>query len=319
MTRVFVTRSLPEAWLAPLAEAGLEVEVRAASSPASRSELLDRAAGAAALIAFIGDRIDAELLNAAGPGLRIVANFAVGYDNVDVEACRRQGVLVANTPGVLTEATADLAFALLLAVARRLRQGHELVASGRWSGWEPTQLLGAALDGSTLGIVGLGRIGQAVARRGVAFGMRIVYTGRSRVAEAESELAALQLPLSELLAASDFVSLHCPLTRETAGLIDAAALALMKPTAVLVNTARGGVVDDAALAAALRAQRLWGAGLDVFDGEPRVNPELLDLPNVVLAPHAGSATVAARSAMARLCVDAVLAVLEGRRPANLVA
>ncbi|MCL4244706.1 MAG: D-glycerate dehydrogenase, partial [Candidatus Dadabacteria bacterium] len=268
---------------------------------------------------------------------RLVANFAVGYDNVDVAACASRGVLVTNTPDVLTDATADFAFALLLAVARRVCQGHQLVASGAWTGWEPTQLLGVELSGATLGIVGMGRIGQAVARRGAAFGMRIAYAGRDHARgaaqpateapaardgetdrEVDVQTGARRLPLDELLASADFLSLHCPLTPTTRGLIDAAALARMKPTAVLVNTARGGIVDDEALASALRAGRLWGAGLDVFEGEPAVNPPLQGHSNVVLAPHAGSATIAARSAMARLCVEAVLAAHRGRRPTNLV-
>ncbi len=320
MNRVFVTRSLPDDWLRPLLAAGLSVDVRDGSGPAPRPELLERARGAFALITFIGDRVDTELLTAAGPELKLVANFAVGYDNVDVAACAARGVLVSNTPDVLTDATADFAFALLLAVARRLLQGHQLAASGTWTGWEPTQLLGLELSGATLGIVGMGRIGQAMARRGAGFGMRIAYTGRVDSGERtlDPALEARRVELAELLATSDFLSLHCPLTLSTKGLIDAAALARMKPTAVLINTARGGIVDDEALAAALRSFRLWGAGLDVFDGEPQINPALLDLPNVVLAPHAGSATTFARSAMARLCVEAVLAVKDGRTPANLI-
>ncbi|MBX3144806.1 MAG: D-glycerate dehydrogenase [Trueperaceae bacterium] len=314
MTRVFVTRSLPAEWLQPLTAAGVQVEVRDGSLPAPRAELLERVRGASALVTFIGDAVDEELLAAAGPELKLVANFAVGYDNVDVSACAARGVLVSNTPDVLTDATADFAFALLLAVARRVHQAHEFVASGTWQGWEPTQLLGLELGGATLGIVGMGRIGQAVARRGAGFGMDVVYTARSDKGVA----GARWLPLDELLSTSDFVSLHCPLTPSTRGLIGAEALARMKPTAVLVNTARGGIVDDGALAEALRSFRLWGAGLDVFEGEPRVNPALLGLPNVVLAPHAGSATIQARSAMARLCVQAVLDVMAGATPPNLV-
>lgn len=314
MTRVFVTRSLPAEWLQPLTAAGLQVEVRDGSLPAPRAELLERVRGASALITFIGDAVDEELLAAAGPELKLVANFAVGYDNVDVSACTARAVLVSNTPDVLTDATADFAFALLLAVARRVHQAHEFVASGTWQGWEPTQLLGLELGGATLGIVGMGRIGQAVARRGAGFGMDVVYTARSDRGIA----GARRLPLDELLSTADFVSVHCPLTPSTRGLIGAEALARMKPTAVLVNTARGGIVDDGALAEALRSFRLWGAGLDVFEGEPRLNPALLELPNVVLAPHAGSATIQARSAMARLCVQAVLDVMSGATPPNLV-
>lgn len=318
MAEVLVTRYLPAEWLAPLLASGLDVETLGSHGPAPRAELLARAAGTKALITFIGDRVDDELLDAAGEQLELVANFAVGYDNVDVAACSARGVLVSNTPGVLTDATADHAVALLLAVARRLREGHELVASGAWSGWEPTQLLGVELSGATLGVIGSGRIGRAVARRCLAFGMSVIYHGRRRDHGLEAELGARFASLEELLESADVVSLHCPLTPETAGLIDAAALRRMKPTAILINTARGGIVDDSALADALRSGAIWGAGLDVFDGEPQVAPELCELPNVVLAPHTGSATVAARAAMARLCVDAVLAVMQGRRPTNLV-
>lgn len=317
--RVVVTRALPGEWLEPLGAAGLTVVLREGQRPARRDELLSLVAGADALITFIGDRVDDELLEAAGGQLRLVANFAVGYDNIDVAACAARGVLVSNTPDVLTDATADHAFALLLAVARRLREGHELVASGGWTGWEPTQLLGVELAGSTMGIVGMGRIGQAVARRAAAFGMSVIYAGRNRRLEAEAESGARHLPFPELLEESDFVSLHCPLTPATAHLIDDGALASMRPTAVLINTARGGIVDDAALARALREGRIFGAGLDVFEGEPRVHPELLTLRSVVLAPHTGSATSAARAAMARLCVDAVLAVARGGAPRHLVS
>lgn len=315
---MFVTRRLPEAGLAPLREAGLLVEVHQADEPIGRRDLLKRVRGAAALITLMSERVDDELLRAAGPQLRAVANYAVGYDNIDVEACRRHGVVATNTPGVLTDATADMAFALLLAVARRLREGDELVRSGRWTGWQPLQLLGAQVSGATLGIVGLGRIGRAVARRARGFDMDVLYHNRRADPAAERELGVRYASLRELLERSDFVSLHAPLTPETRHIIGSAELRRMKPSAVLINTARGAVVDEAALVAALRDGTIAGAGLDVFEEEPTVHPGLPPLPNVVLAPHLGSATLETRTAMALACSRAVIDVLEGRQPANAI-
>ncbi|MFO7544762.1 MAG: D-glycerate dehydrogenase [Trueperaceae bacterium] len=315
---MFVTRRLPDAGLAPLRETGVRLEVRAEDEAIARDELLRRAAGAAALVTLLGDRVDDELLDAAGPELRIVANYAVGLDNVDVDACSRRGVAVSNTPDVLTDATADHAFALLLAVARRLREGHDVVASGDWSGWQPMQLLGREIAGATLGIVGMGRIGRAVARRANGFGMHVLYHNRRPDPEAEAALGVHYAGLDDLLAASDVVSLHCPLTPETHHLIDERALRTMRRGTILVNTARGPVVDEAALVAALDSGHLFGAGLDVFEHEPEVHPGLLGRPNVVLAPHTGSATVTARTAMARACATAVRAVLSGGSAPNVV-
>lgn len=292
---------------------GDAIEYRApASGHLERAALLDAVAPADALIALLTDRIDDELLDAA-PKLRVVANFAVGYDNVDVPAATRRGVVVTNTPDVLTEATADFTFALLLAAARRLIEGHQMVAGGGWTGWAPGQLLGAEVYGRTLGIIGLGRIGRAVARRAAGFDMRIIYTGRREVPGA-AELGARYVDLDTVFAESDFVTLHCPLTDDTRNIIGPSALAAMKPTAVLVNTARGGCVDEGALAEALRAGEIGAAGLDVFANEPQVTPALLSCDRVVLAPHAGSATTTARRRMAEICVHAVRAMLEGRRP-----
>jgi glyoxylate reductase len=292
--------------------------MRPESTPIPRAELLTAVSGAAALVSLMSDRVDAELLDAAGPRLRVVANFAVGHDNIDVTECTRRGVVVTNTPDVLTDATAEHAFALLLAVARRLREGDQLVRSGDWAGWEPTQLLGRQVSGAVLGIVGLGRIGAAVAARARAFGMEVLYHNRRPAPELERATGARMASFAELLSNSDFVSLHCPLTPATHHLVDADALALMKPTAVLVNTARGAIVDEAALITALSTGALWGAGLDVFEHEPRLTPGLAELPNVVLAPHTGSATEAARDAMARLCAEAVVTVLGGGLPPNTV-
>ena len=272
------------------------------------------------VVTLLHDRVDDAFLDAAGSGLRIVANAAVGYDNVDVPACARRGVVVSNTPGVLTEATADIAFALILMATRRLGEGERLIRSGTPWSWSMFFMLGSGIQGKTLGIVGLGKIGLATARRARAFGMEIAYAGRRRApADVETELAARFLPLDELLAQADVVSLHCPLSAETRHLIDAEALGRMKPSAFLVNTTRGPVVDEAALADALRSGTIAGAGLDVFEREPEVHEALLDLENVVLIPHLGSATVETRTAMGVLAARNVVAVLGGGEAVTPVA
>jgi glyoxylate reductase len=265
-------------------------------------ELLPHPAGAAGIVAVPGDRIDAGFLDAAGPQLRVVALHAVGYDNVELEAATARGVLVTNTPDVLTDATAELTVALLLALTRRIAEGDRLVRRGGEWAWEPTFMLGEGLAGKTLGIVGLGRIGRAVARLAEAFGMRVLHTSRTG-----------GLPLAELLAESDVVSLHSPLTPETTHLIGAAEFRAMRPGALLVNTSRGPVVDEAALVAALESGEIAGAALDVFEHEPDPHPGLLGRDNVVLTPHLGSATAEARGAMGRMCVEALRAVLLERR------
>jgi len=273
------------------------------------------AAGCSAILCHLTDAIDEALLAAAGPQLQVVANYAVGYNNIDLDACRRHRVLATNTPGVLTEATADIAFALLLAASRRLVEGDALVRSGEWRGWAPRQLLGGDLHGRTLGLVGCGRIGQAVARRAQGFGLRLIYhQPKPLPSAAEQELRLDYRSLPKLLAEADFVSLHCPLTPATHHLLGAAEFARMKPTAYLINTARGPVVDEAALAAALQAGRLAGAGLDVYEKEPEVHPGLAELPNVVLLPHLGSATLETRTRMGELAVANVLAGLRGEQP-----
>jgi glyoxylate reductase len=281
-----------------------------------RSALLGELDEADGLIALLDVRVDQELLDAA-PRLRIAANVAVGVDNVDLLACRRRGVVVTNTPDVLTESTADFAFALMLAAARRVVEGDRLVRAGSWRGWSLDLLLGRDLSGATLGLIGLGRIGGAVARRGLGFGMKLVYAA-PRPSAAAAALGARHLPVADLLDASDVVSLHCPLTPETRHLLDAAAFARMKPDAILINTARGGCVDEGALVAALAAGRPGGAGLDVFEAEPAIHPGLVADPRVVLAPHLGSATIATRARMATLAVESVADQLGGRRPRHVV-
>lgn len=275
-------------------------------------ELAEAVSGADAVVSMLHDRVDGAMLDAAGPSLRVVANVAVGYDNVDVPALDSRGVLLTNTPGVLTDATADLAFGLLLMCTRRLGEGERLVRSRTPWAWHFSFMLGSGLQGKRLGIVGFGQIGRAVARRARAFGMEVVYTARHRVdEEAENEVDAEYLPMSELLESSDVVSLHCPLTTETRHLIDGSALERMKSSAVLLNTSRGPVVDERALARALREGSIAGAGLDVFENEPAVEPELLELDNVALAPHLGSATTETRTAMAMLAARNVAGVLDG--------
>ncbi|MFL5872167.1 MAG: 2-hydroxyacid dehydrogenase [Solirubrobacterales bacterium] len=309
-----VTNRIPEPALALLREAG-EVRLDQREQAAPRADLLALVAGADAALTLLHDRVDEELLEAAGPQLRCIANLAVGYDNVDLAAAERRGVVVTNTPGVLDDATADLTMALILATTRRLAEGDRLVRSGQPWSWGMGFMLGSSLQGKRLGIVGLGGIGNWVAQRARAFGMEIVYHQRNPAPpEVEAALGAVRLPLEELLASTDVVSLHCPLTPETRHLIGAAELGAMKPTAVLVNAARGPIVDEAALAEALAEDRIAAAGLDVYEREPEVEPRLLGLDNVVLTPHLGSATVETRTAMAELAARNAISVLAGQGP-----
>ncbi|QRP44431.1 D-glycerate dehydrogenase [Amycolatopsis sp. FDAARGOS 1241] len=311
---IAVTRWIPDDAVKVLADAG-EVRVSELDRPLTPEELRSFVAGATAIVAMLHDRIDASVAEAAGPQLAVVANVAVGYDNVDVPALAARGVTVTNTPGVLTDATADLAFGLLLAVTRRLGEGERLLrAREPWS-FHLGFLLGSGLQGKTLGVVGLGQIGRAMAERAAAFGLRIVYSGRS----AKPDFAGEFVSFEDLLRRSDFVSLHCPLTPETRHLIGAEALRAMKPTAYLVNTTRGPVVDEAALADALEAGEIAGAALDVFEHEPRVEPRLLARDDVVVTPHLGSATVETRTAMAVLAARNVTSVLAGDAPLTEVA
>lgn len=314
-----VTNRLPETAVELLREAG-EVRGDERETALPRDDLLELVAGADAVLTLLGDRVDAELLDAAGPQLRCVANVAVGYDNVDLAAAAERGVVVTNTPGVLDDATADLTLALILAATRRLVEGDRLVRSGRAWNWGMQFMLGSGLQGRLLGIVGLGGIGRKVAQRARAFGMRIAYHSRRPApAEVEAELEAERMPLQRLLAEADVLSLHCPLTPETHHLIGAAELATMKPSAVLVNAARGPVVDEGALAAALEEGRIAAAGLDVYEREPHVERRLPELDNVVLSPHLGSATVETRTAMAELAARNAISVLSGQGPLTPVA
>lgn len=317
MYSVFVTRKLPGPGLDRLREF-CEVSIFPADRNITKEELLQVIPQQDAVITMLADPVDADVI-AAGSKLKAIANYAVGFNNIDIAAATRRGVAVLNTPDVLSEATADLAWALLLAAARRVVEADGFVRSGRFTGWSPELLLGVEVYGKTLGVVGAGRIGQAVARRAAGFGMRILYYNRRRLPKAvEQELHLTYADLATVLQEADFISLHCPLTPDTRHLIGAAELRLMKPTAVLINTSRGPVVDEAALVAALKEGRIFGAGLDVFEQEPALHPELAGLPNVVLAPHIGSAATETRQRMVDLVVSGVLAVLRGSRPSNLV-
>jgi glyoxylate reductase len=281
--------------------------------PLTHSELVSAASDADAIISVLTDRIDRAVI-AGAPRLRVVANVAVGYDNIDLGAAQAAGVAVCNTPGVLDETTADLAFALILAASRLVGEAEGDLRAGRWSGWGVDQYLGQDVHGATLGVVGYGRIGRAVARRGEGFGMRVLHHSRHSTGE-----PGYVDDLDALLRRSDVVSLHLPLDDQTRRLVDSRRLALMKPTAVLVNTSRGPIVDEEALAVALEEGRIFAAGLDVFEHEPEVNPRLLAAPRTVLTPHIGSASTATRTRMARMAAESVQAVLAGQVPRNLVA
>ncbi len=310
--RVFVSRKLPASGLARLDQAA-DCSVWPGRMPPSREELLAAVKGCHAIVSLLSDRIDAAVFDAAGPQLKAVSNFAVGVNNIDLDEAARRGILVGNTPDVLTDATADIAVALMLAAARHLQPAFDAVRDGDWRTWEPTGWLGQDLVGRSLGIVGMGRIGAAVARRMAGgWGMNVLYTARSEK-RVEAVPSARRVSLEELLRQSDFVSLHTDLTDQTRGMIDAQRLAMMKPTAVLVNTSRGAVIDQDALVQALTFGRPWAAGLDVTDPEP-LPPDhpLVGLSNCIILPHIGSATVASRDAMAEICVDNVLAALAGR-------
>ena len=313
MSRVVVTGRIPTQAVSSL-RATHDVWAWDEATPISRYELVQQVGGADALVTLLTERVDAELLDAAGPQLKVVANVAVGYNNIDVPACRERGIIVTNTPGVLTAATADIAMALILMSTRRLAEGERVIREQQPWQWGMFFMLGTSIQGRRLGIVGMGQIGAALARRAKAFGMTIAYSNRSEItAELAAELSCVRLNLDELLATSDVVSLHCPYSPATHHLIGADQLAAMRSDSFLINTARGPVVDEAALADALRHGQIAGAGLDVFENEPMVHRDLLDLDNAVLIPHLGSATIETRTAMAALAAQNTLAVLRGDR------
>ena len=312
--KIVVTRRIPEPAVEILREAG-DVWVSPDDRPLEVSELHDAISGADVVVTLLHDKVDDAFLDAAGDQLRAVCNVAVGFDNIDVPAATKRGVLVTNTPAVLTEATADLAMTLILAVTRRIGEGERLIRSREPWSWHMFMLLGTGLQGKTLGVVGMGAIGQSLARRAKAFGMEIVYSdARQAPAEVEQELGARRVELDELLRTADVVSIHAPLMDETRHLIKADTLGLMKESAYLVNSARGPIIDEAALVDALKAGKIAGAGLDVYENEPETHPGLVDLDNVVLLPHLGSATIETRTAMGVLAAENAVLALRGERP-----
>jgi len=314
---VYVTGRIAEVGLEMLREAKVAVEVNPEERTLSREELLEAVRGRDGVICLLTDTIDREVL-AAAKGCRIFANYAVGYDNIDVPEATRRGIIITNTPGVLTDATADLSWALLFCVARRIVEGDRFVRSGKFKGWSPSLLVGREIKGKTLGLVGAGRIGTAVGLRSAGFGMKVLYTDSRRNEELERKVQAKQVPLQQLLRESDFVSIHLPLDNSTRHIIAEKELRLMKKEAFLINTSRGAVLDEAALVEALREGRIAGAALDVYEEEPKINPGLIELENVVLAPHLGSATTEARRKMAAMVAENILATFEGKTPPNIV-
>jgi len=321
MPRVFVTRRLPESGIQLLTEAFGEPEVVVSPQQGviSREVLLEGVRGVEALLPILTDTIDAEVMDAAGPQLKIIANYAVGYNNIDVPAATVRGIAVTNTPGVLTETTADLAWGLLLAAARRISESERYLRAGKWDSWGPQLMLGADVHGKTLGIFGMGRIGQAMARRARGFDVRVIYADVQPLPAAlEQELGVTFVDMPALLAESDFISIHCPLTPETTHAFGADEFQAMKPEAILVNTARGPVVDSAALAQALQSGAIAAAGLDVLEEEPDVHPGLLACENAVLLPHVGSASRETRAKMAEMAAANIIAHLNGERPPNCV-
>ncbi|MEK9152497.1 MAG: D-glycerate dehydrogenase [Patescibacteria group bacterium] len=320
MDRIFVTRKIPESGLKMLSSRkGVELDVYDKNRVIPRKDLLKRVKGCAAVLTLLTDKVDREFLDAAGPRLKVVSNMAVGFDNVDLAACKARGVTVANTPGVLTDAVAEHAFALMMAIARRVVESDRFLRAGKYKAWDPLLLLGAQLKGKTLGILGLGRIGAGVAERAAnGMGMKILYNDVKRNEDFEKSVGAEYAAAEDIMRRADFVSIHVPLLPATRHLIDAAKLAMMKPTAYLINTSRGPIVDEKALVAALKKKQIAGAALDVFEFEPKLAPGLARLDNVIVTPHTASATFEARAAMSELAAQAILDVLDEKVPINIV-
>lgn len=312
--RVFVTRRIPESGLEILRE-NFEVDVFEGDSPISCEELIKRAKGCEGILPLLTDSIDADIMDKTG--IKAIANFAVGIDNVDISAATKRTIPVTNTPGVLTDATADLTFALILAISRRIVESDKYLREGKWKGWDPLLLLGGDFVGKTLGIIGFGRIGKAVAQRAQGFNMNIIYTSRSRYLEEENEGIKF-VSFDELLKTSDYVTIHAPYTEETHHLISEKELDMMKPTAYLINTSRGKLIDEIQLIRALKEKKIAGAALDVFYNEPEINPELIELDNVVIIPHLGSASLETRTKMAIIAAENLVDALKGKRPKNIV-
>ena len=319
MAKVFVSRKLPGNALQPLLDSDHEVTISEFDRPLKADEFLERAKGADAVLSFLTDKIDAEVIDAIGPQVKIFANYAVGFNNIKVDDATAKGVVIANTPSdEVNESVAEFAWSLMLALSRRVVEADEATRRGAYHGWEPSVFLGNNLVGKTLGIVGMGRIGSMTARRAQGWNMRVLYTKRSRDEEAERELGVEFAELDTLLAESDFISLHVPLTDETRGMINKETLGKMKKGVILINTARGPVIHEQDLVDAIRDGRVAGAGLDVFENEPNINPELIAMENVILTPHIASATWEARDKMGEQAVTAILKVLRGEKPETIV-
>jgi glyoxylate reductase len=324
MAKIFVTRKIPGSHLEKLKE-GNEVNISEVDRPLTGEELVQGVKGADAILSLLTDRIDGDLMDAAGPQLKMVSNYAVGFDNIDVKAATDRGIIVTNTPcEEVNEAVAEHTWALILALARRIVESDEFVrdqgyfaGKGGYRGWEPDLFLGPAIKGKTLGIIGLGRIGGMVAKRAKGYELNVLYNKHNPDPEVEKELGIKFATLDELLAKSDFVSIHVPLTEETRGMINKEAFAKMNKNSYLVNTARGPVVDESDLVEALKGGKLKGAALDVFESEPEVSPELIGMPNIIMTPHIASATFEAREKMGELAVEAILNVLSGQKPQNI--
>jgi len=318
MTKVFVTRRIPKKGIEMLKQKGYELEVNEEDRVLAKKEIIKGVKGKDALLCLLTDTIDSDIIDAE-PGLKAISNYAVGYNNIDVEYATKKKIPVTNTPGVLTDTTADLAFTLMMAAARRIGEGERLARAGRFKGWGPLMLLGQDIHGKTLGIIGAGRIGTAIAKRAEkGFGMKIIYTDTHKNERLEKEVDARFVTQEELLKESDFVTLHVPMLPETKHLISEKELGMMKKTAILINTSRGPVVDEKALIKALKEKKIFSAGLDVFENEPDIPKELRELENVVIVPHLGSASVETRTKMATLAAQNLIDVMEGRVPKHLV-
>lgn len=315
--KVFLTRELPPKAMQRLREE-TELEMNKEDRVLTKEELMAGIKGKDALLCLLTDQIDNEVLS-ANPDLQVVANYAVGFNNIDVEAATKMGIPVSNTPGVLTETSADLAFALIMSVGRRIPEADKYIRTGQWNGWGPLQFLGTDIHGATLGIIGLGRIGKALVKRARGFGMEIKYWNRTRLTKGEeNQLGVEYHSFDEVLKVADFMSIHVAYNQETHHIISSRELDMMKPTAVLINTSRGPIVDEKALVNALQAGQIGGAGLDVFENEPQIEPELLEMDQVVILPHLGSATIATRTRMAMIAIDNLLAVFNGKEAPNLI-
>ncbi|MFH1106465.1 MAG: D-glycerate dehydrogenase [Candidatus Micrarchaeota archaeon] len=317
--KIFVTRGIPGRAIDKL-KRRFDVDVRGEESVIEKEELLRRVKGKDGLLCILTDPVDGEVMDAAGKQLKIISNYGAGYDKIDVPAATQRGILVTNTPGALTETTADLTVGLLIAAARRIVEGDKYMRQCQYEGWGPSFFLGQEVSGTTLGIIGMGRIGRAVSRRmNKGFGMRIIYNDKTGAsAEADEEFGAKHVPLDELLKESDFISIHTPLNSETSRMIGDREFALMKPAAVLVNTSRGNVIDQGALAKALKQKRIWAAALDVYEDEPRCPVELIPVQNVIIIPHIGSASEETRARMSQMAVDALADFFDGKAPKNSV-